>query len=705
MKQKIVSLFIVLGMAIFFLVLPSYGNENTVEEGLEFLMFCEMPKITIASKTDESLLASSGTVYIITEQDIKRYGWKDLQEILKSIPNMDLMWQYNWLNGGQRGFIGNFSGTLLLIDGREVQNLLASEAFMSWDFPAHRIKRVEILQGPNSTLYGGNATQGVINIITKFGDKGDKDLNEAEIFMGQVKTEGIAGVFKKIALDKSWELGFSASTFRTEQNWKELAEFAANDYMFSRNPSMDHLRYHGTDHFRLNEQTWTSDMYARYKEVYIGYDFFKEINCSGLEYVRYDYNRDEPRRGYRQAYIGMNHEFSENLNAFIEYQDVSEDESWLVEKLMNPLTATSYEDVELYIHGESFRETTRNRIITQVNWKMNDYNNFVAGYDYWKLNIDDLLGENNAIYPDQDLENLSDGWPVDKEETIKQSLFLQDTITFIPEKLKLTIGLRYNKQDYTNDSYLPRASLVYQPTKDSALKLTYGKAFRPPNIFEFMNVTDNVIDSQEMEMYELNYTHNLVIADVNLYNILALYSMEASNLYSKVWIGGGTTQLQGWKTIVGGSYKIQGIENLLRLIYNKFSGFAGFRYISPDKTTVAEERIVADVPTIKYKVGVSYEFLDYLNASLFIDHWSKVKTDANKYLAPGIEVYTVPAWTNVDLNINLGEFKLGSMLSTFSLYIENILDKTYYHANVRGASPVQFLQPPRTFYVKASFKS
>ena len=37
------------------------------------------------------------------------------------------MWQWNWLTGGQRGFTGNFSGTLLLIDGREVQNLLAAE--------------------------------------------------------------------------------------------------------------------------------------------------------------------------------------------------------------------------------------------------------------------------------------------------------------------------------------------------------------------------------------------------------------------------------------------------------------------------------------------------------------------------------------------------------------------------------------------------
>ena len=70
---------------------------------------------------------SPGTVYVITQDDIKKYGWRDLKEILASIPNLDYFNHWNWLPGGQRGFTGNFAGTLLLIDGKDVQNILAND--------------------------------------------------------------------------------------------------------------------------------------------------------------------------------------------------------------------------------------------------------------------------------------------------------------------------------------------------------------------------------------------------------------------------------------------------------------------------------------------------------------------------------------------------------------------------------------------------
>lgn len=111
-----------------------------------------------------------------------------------------------------------------------------------------------------------------------------------------------------------------------------------------------------------------------------------------------------------------------------------------------------------------------------------------------------------------------------------------------------------------------------------------------------------------------------------------------------------------------------------------------------------------DVPETKVKLGLSYDFLEYLTGSIFIDHWAQVNTEANKYHAEGTEVYTVDDWTTIDLNINVGEFDLNEMSAMVSLYVENVFDKTYYHANVRGTSPVQFLQPPRTVRLKATCK-
>src|SRR4051812_47574337 len=132
--------------------------------------FEDLARVVVASKNEEDILEAPGTVYVITDKDIERYGWREMREVLAAIPNMDLTWGWGWASGGQRGFRQNFAGTLLMIDGREVQNLLADEAMMQ-NFPVHRIKRVEVLQGPGSTLYGSNANEGVINIVTKVADK------------------------------------------------------------------------------------------------------------------------------------------------------------------------------------------------------------------------------------------------------------------------------------------------------------------------------------------------------------------------------------------------------------------------------------------------------------------------------------------------------------------------------------------------------
>lgn len=149
-------------------------------------------QVVTPSKREESILKSPGTVYVVTEEDIRRYGWRDIKEILAAIPNIDFKYDWNWLQGGQRGFTGSFSGTLLLIDGREVNNILAGEAFMANNYPSHRIKRVEITMGPSSAVYGSHAMQGVINIITKTAGARQEDVAEAEAIVGDGMKAAVA---------------------------------------------------------------------------------------------------------------------------------------------------------------------------------------------------------------------------------------------------------------------------------------------------------------------------------------------------------------------------------------------------------------------------------------------------------------------------------------------------------------------------------
>jgi outer membrane receptor protein involved in Fe transport len=653
----------------------------------------ETPSVFVAAKKEESLLGAAGTVYVITEDDIKRYGWRDMKEILMAAPNLDVMWQWNWLNGGQRGFTGNFAGTLLLIDGREVQNILAGEAFMTNNFPAHRIKRVEILQGPNSTLYGGNATQGVINIVTKQGDNGRENLNEVEYLMGDAGTSQVSGLVKKYTEDA--ELGFSGSYFRSDQDYEELAAFAGDTDKFSRNPVKDSLRYRGKDRFSLPEQCWTTDAYIRHKGLYGGLNYFEQFGTEGLEFVKYDYSGNSARRGYRQAFAGYKHKFTDDLKAFIEFKNVLETEAWTVQSF---ISGTSYDNLVLNLHSDTIEKTRKNLITAQMDYRPEDRHYIVAGYEWWRVNMDHLLGQENALIPQDVAANIAASWPQDKEITRKHSLFVQDTVQLLPDRLKFTGGLRFNTQDHTNDSWLPRGSLVYQPRPSAALKFTYGKAFRPPNVFEFLG-GDAEIASQEMDMYELNYSQNANAGSFYLSNIMAAYHMRVSNLYTQDTTAGS---IADWRTVVGGSFHVNGFEESAKLRWSRLSSLFSFRYVDPEDTRVAGQDIDADVPKTKVKLGLSYDLSRRLSAAVFMDHFAETKTDATAPDGASTEVYTVPAFTVAHLNVNLGDFDFAGMTGTLSLYVENLFDKAYYHPNVRGASPVQYLQAPRNVRVKTS---
>lgn len=124
--------------------------------------------VVTASRRAQSITEAPATIYVITDREIEQFGFVDLKDVIKIIPGMIVEdGSYGQLYGGQRGFTGIFQKTLLMINGREMNNILANEAFIGPQFPLHNVQRIEVIAGPGSALYGANAFAGVINIITK----------------------------------------------------------------------------------------------------------------------------------------------------------------------------------------------------------------------------------------------------------------------------------------------------------------------------------------------------------------------------------------------------------------------------------------------------------------------------------------------------------------------------------------------------------
>lgn len=127
-------------------------------------------EVTSVSGRAESLQDAPASIYVITNEDIRRSGARSLPEALRLAPNL----QVASLNSGQyaisaRGFnnaIGN--KLLVLIDGRTVYSPLFSGVFWDTnDVMLEDVERIEVVSGPGGTLWGANAVNGVINVITK----------------------------------------------------------------------------------------------------------------------------------------------------------------------------------------------------------------------------------------------------------------------------------------------------------------------------------------------------------------------------------------------------------------------------------------------------------------------------------------------------------------------------------------------------------
>jgi iron complex outermembrane recepter protein len=127
-------------------------------------------KVTTASKQPEEVWKTPAAVFVITSDDIRRSSATTLPELLRLVPGVQVSRsQSNEWAVGIRGFTSGFSNDLLiLIDGRNVFRPLFEGVYWDvQDLPLQDVDRIEVIRRPAGAVWGENAVNGVINIITK----------------------------------------------------------------------------------------------------------------------------------------------------------------------------------------------------------------------------------------------------------------------------------------------------------------------------------------------------------------------------------------------------------------------------------------------------------------------------------------------------------------------------------------------------------
>ena len=146
----------------------SSNTEKTYKE--EDFFKLEDNIVITASRKVQKVSEAPASVYVITDKQIRARGYRTLVDALHDVPGFDFQHTYGVYPEliHQRGLVGENNRTLVYVDGVPDNNINENAVLAGTiRFPLNNVARIEIVSGPASALYGANAFNGIINIITK----------------------------------------------------------------------------------------------------------------------------------------------------------------------------------------------------------------------------------------------------------------------------------------------------------------------------------------------------------------------------------------------------------------------------------------------------------------------------------------------------------------------------------------------------------
>jgi len=415
-----------------------------------------------ASKYEQKLLEAPASVTIINKKEIKKYGYRTLADILRSVRGFFVTNDRNYNYLGVRGFNrpGDYSTRiLLLMDGHRLNDPLYDQAPIGTDFPLDidLIDRVEVIRGPSSSIYGTNAFFAVINVITRSGG-------------------GVKG------LEMSGDAG-SFNTYKGRgtygQKWANGAEaLVSGSYYSSQGPKLFFKEFDTQDtHQGIARNCDYDQFYSAF-----GKFAYQDFTLTGVYHSR--------EKGIPTGAYGV--VFGDPRNRTIDtraYLDLKYDHTFANE--WQVLARFSYDHypydgfyfLNRFDDAGNITGIGENRDIGRADWwgaelqvskKLFDRHKVILGTEY-RDNFR-LEQRNFDVTP---MTSFLD----DKRNSQFYALYAQDEFTIL-KNLRLNAGVRYDHYSTFGGSLNPRVALIYSPISTAALKLLYGQAFRAPNAYE-----------------------------------------------------------------------------------------------------------------------------------------------------------------------------------------------------------------------------
>ncbi len=635
-------------------------TEASLEDELAFLA-AERQIVVTASKLEELVDKTVATTTVITQDDIRHIGARNLLDVLRIVPGIGITQSHLGIREIEvRGVKTLFSEKVLfMLNGHPLDHNLqnAGSTWVYDDLPVDTIKRVEVVRGPGSALYGANAFLAVINIITL----GPEDLNGAQASAGW-------GSFDTQLYRASWGKRFD--------NTAEAAVqfiYADTNGIGSDVPA-DSLSLAGEDSLAPGKSQLTETRYDL--EWQLGYQGFKLdgrfIHKRTGAFIGPAYAlSDRTRQNYDDYFIRLSKIWSVTEDFDIETQ-VFHDRFHFDNVLQNAPTSFS----------RNATTDTRTGGELQGNYRISDTQILIAGFSYASESQYGLVDEAGS-----DPTELQPSLPFSKNRDRQRwGLYAQDVWDVLPN-LRLTVGARYDEYNDFGGTFNPRMGFNWEFINNYSLKFSYGTAYRAPSFGEldlfnndFLAGNPN-LSPEEAETFEAG-----IIAK-------PVPGLSTQATYYHTHIGKVISQVPGETTTLryenSGSILSEGVEVEGRYDFSEW--FPG-SYISANvvyQHTLQNGMRVPDVPETRANVLLNWAFHQQWSILTHVLVKGKTLRDVGDTRA------SVPSYALLDMTL-LSRDLIGNNIDvSFSVY--NLLDQHYVDP-APASIPGDYQQAERAYY-------
>lgn len=442
-------------------VAPVWAKTDMNELSLEQLMAEDTLEVVSASRFVQKAGDAPSAVTVLSKEDFRAYGWRTLAEALNSVRGFLTTNNHEYTSVAVRGFAtpGDYNSRLLLmIDGIRSNGNVYDQALVGQEFPLDLdlIERIEIVRGPGSMVYGGNAFFGVVNVITKSG----KALGGLEVAAsaGSFGTR-VARLSYGKKLDNGADLLLSASGLNSDGqalNFPELGQSSP-----------------GTD------DEHTRRVFARYRQG--------ELQLTALWGNR---EHGRPSGAYGSVFDDLrNRDWDETLLLDARYQNHLTDHMLISGRLF--YGQVNWRGHYVSDYGGPFYDVDKESGLgrwagaeAQFHYSGRSGQRLLLGLDYQNNSRQNQFAENAPpSLRCTTTGSASDPCTEDRRSSYRLGLYVQDDIA-LAENLDLNLGLRHDQSDVADSQWSPRFGLIWRPNPANVLKLLYGSAFRAPNFYE-----------------------------------------------------------------------------------------------------------------------------------------------------------------------------------------------------------------------------